>query len=240
VKKNNTHTYIINLIVWILGIIKAFSQSNSIPDQPKQLRSLPDNFKENYNGQEFDYIEHISFLDRLKAWFIDLLSSWFDSGSRDAENIFQNIKYTFYFLVIGAVIYYVAKLIVNKEGRWLFSKNPENNNDIDLEEVQNIKEEDFKNLITEAEALNDYRSAIKYYYLFLLKKMDLAEVIKYDSQKTSHDYLLQLEGKPYYTNFSKSAYYYTYIWYGEFEIDMEGYRKASSSFVELLNQFNNE
>jgi len=238
VKKFNI--YISNLIVWSLGILAGFSQSNTIPNKPEQLRSLPNNFKDAYKGDEYNYIEHISFLDRLKIWFIDLLSRWFSLGSENAQNTFQTIKFIFFFLVIATAIYLLVKLIVNKQGRWLFGKNPESKTDIDYDEVQNIKEDDFKKLISESEASNDYRSAIKYYYLFLLKKMDNVEVITYDSQKTSHDYLLQLEGKPYYSDFSKSAYYYTYIWYGEFEIDYEGYQKASSSFVKLINQFNND
>lgn len=238
-KKNKLLTYIILLLTWFLGTINFFGHSNKVPNRPNKLRVLPGDFKYDYRGDAYDYIEHISFIDRLKAWFINVLSRWFSVGNSNISNTLQAIKFVFYFLIIAAVIYYLVKLIVNKEGRWLFSKKPENNKDIDFDEVQNIKEEDFKSLITGAENVSDYRSAIKYQYLFLLKKMDLAEVIAYDSQKTSHDYLLKLEGSSYYKDFSKSAYYYTYIWYGEFEIDNTSYKKASSSFVKLLNQFSN-
>lgn len=239
-KNNNKHNYVSFLVTIALPFAKAYSQIDSSTQKPKSLRSLPIDFKESYNSKEYDYAEHVSFLDKLKAWFIDLLARSFNFGSSKAYTTFLYLKYLLLFLIVGAAIYYLVKSIINKEGRWLFGKKHQNTNAVDLDEVQNIKEEDFKKLITESENSENYRLAIKYQYLFLLKKMDRSEIISYDSQKTSHDYLLQLEGKPHYTNFSKSAYYFTYIWYGEFEIDATAYQKAASSFVTLQNQFNND
>lgn len=240
-KNNNKHNCVSFLVTITLPFTVMYSQINRSTHKPKSLRSLPVDFKESYNNKEYDYVQHISFWDKLKAWFLDLLTRSLNLGSSRAYTTFEYIKYVLLFLILGTAIYYLVKLIVNKEGRWLFGKKHQNsNNTVDLDEVQNIKEEDFKKLIAESENSGNYRLAIKYQYLFLLKKMDSSEIISYDSQKTSHDYLLQLEGKSYYTNFSKSAYYFTYIWYGEFEIDAIAYQKAASSFVTLQNQFNND
>jgi len=211
-----------------------------VANVPEKLRTLSENFKEAYTSDAYDYVEHISFWDRFKAWFIDFLVRWFDFNKANTVDVFQRLKLIFYFLVIAVVLYFIVKLILNKEVRWLFGKQTEAKKDIDLDEIKFIAEDDFKKLIIDAETIQDYRSAIKYYYLFLLKKMDKADQIKYDPQKTSHDYLLYLEGAKHYNTFSKAAYYYTYIWYGEFEINEKEYKTASSVFVELLKQFGNE
>ena len=239
-RKSNINSYLLTIIVILLGGFNAVGQDKPIPESPENLRTLPVNFKDDYTGEKYNYTEHLSFLDRLKAWFIDFISSWFNLGSKNAYTTFQTLKFIFYLAIIIAVIYYLVKLLVNKEGRWLFGKNPETNQEINLEEVQNIKEADFKELIQNAEIEEDYRSAVKFYYLLVLKKMDIAEKINYDSQKTTHDYLLHLEGTNYHKPFSKIAYYFTYIWYGEFNIDKNEYHTATTTFVELLNQFNND
>lgn len=238
---NNKKNSVLNFVaVVLLPLVTAIGQTDQVVVKPKKLRQLPADFKKAYEGKEYDYMEYISFLDKLKAWFIDLLSRMFSMGNTRAYETLNFIKYLLFFLVIGAVIYYVAKLIVNKEGRWLFSRKNQEFSEVDLDEVQDIAESDFKKLITTAENDTNYRLAIKYQYLFLLKKMDASAVISFDPQKTSHDYLLHLEGNTYYNDFSRCAYYYTYIWYGEFEIDTTTYHKAATSFVSLQNQFTND
>lgn len=239
-KIHKLNTYIFTFFVSILFSLKHYSQSVQVPKAPEKLRKLPTDYQEKYQTNEFDYTEHISFLDRFKAKLFDLLSRWFSVGNKDVAQSFENLKLIFYFVVIIGAIYLIVKLLINKEGRWLFSRNPEKEPTVDFDEIKNIKEEDLKKLIFESENELNYRLAIKYYYLYLLKKMDEAVIISYDPQKTSHDYSLHLEGTTYYHNFSKCAYYYTYIWYGEFAINEVDYKKASSSFVKLLNQFNDE
>lgn len=238
---NNKKNRVLNFVaVVLLPLVTAIGQTDQSVLKPEKLRQLPDDFKKAYSGKEYDYVVQVSFLDKLKAWFIDLLSRMFNVGDTKAYETLTYLKYLLFFLVIGAAIYYIVKLILNKEGRWLFSRKSQELTEVDLDEVQHIAEADFKKLITTAENDGNYRLAIKYQYLFLLKKMDTSAVISFDSQKTSHDYLLHLEGTAYYTNFSKCAYYYTYIWYGAFEIDTTTYHKAATSFVTLQNQCTND
>ncbi len=237
---NNITKHIYFLFFSILFSIESFA-CNVLSVVPESIRTLPKDFKEKYKGDEFNYEESVSVTDRLFEAFLEFFIRLFSIESQQGNNdLRKKIEFVFYLLIIAFVGYLIAKLALNKEVRWLFGKQPEVNKGIDIEEIQNIDEKDFKKLIKESEAEKDYRSAIKYYYFFLLKKMDIAEKIRYDSQKTTHDYSLELEGTDSYKLFSKAAYYYTYIWYGEFEIDANEYQTASSSFVELLKQFNNE
>ena len=48
-------------------------------------------------------------------------------------------------------------------------------------------------LISEAESNNNYRLAIRYYYLWLLKGLSEKEIIDYDPEKTNSDYQYEIK-----------------------------------------------
>lgn len=129
---------------------------------------------------------------------------------------------------------------MNDEIRWIFGKKKEQSSAIEFGIEENIQQADFKTLISNAESKNNYRLAIKYYFLFVLKKLDDKNLINYDPQKTAHDYQLELEETTYTSEFNKVAYYYTYIWYGEFEIDDKEYATTSTVYVQLLKHLGHE
>ncbi len=219
------------------GIEISNAQEKEVPDIPKEITVLPNSFKNDYTGKAYDYIETTSLLARFKNWFIDVISGWFRIENESAGNIFTVLQYLFWIFVILLVIYLIVKIILNKEIRWIFKRTKEDAQHLNFDIGDNISEVDFKNLISEAVASKDYRYAIRYYYLFLLKKLDQFDVIVYDAQKTTYDYQIEVEGSKYASGFSRATYYYTYIWYGEFSIDEHEYVQTSSVYDQLLKQF---
>lgn len=222
---------------FLLSMVTSNAQEKQVPDAPDEVRILPNSFKENYTGSAYDYVETTSTIDRLSNWFKDLLSSSLSVESESAGNILNGLQYLFWFAVILLVVYLVVKIILNKEIRWIFKRNKEEAQSLNFDIGENISEVDFSTLISDAVSDKEYRSAIRYYYLFLLKKLDQFDVINYDAQKTTFDYQTEVEGSKYASGFSKATYYYTYIWYGEFDIDEGEYKKTSFVYDELLKQF---
>lgn len=220
-----------------MGMLTLSAQEKEVPDKPQEVRVLPNSFKDSYSGKAYDYVETLSYGARFNNWLKDLLSSWLKVEDKSAVNIISFFKYLFWTLVILLVIYLIVKIILNKEIRWIFRKNKEEAQNLNFDFEQNISEVNFDQLISEAVSNNDYRLAIRYYYLFVLKKLDQFNVINYDPQKTTYDYQVETEGSKYASDFSKATYYYTYIWYGEFPIDENDYTKTSSVYHELLKQF---
>ncbi len=216
-----------------------FGQENIVPNAPEEVRRLPNSFKEEYKGADYNYEETISWIDRFKAWLSDLLMNWFSVKDEGARNIIDNLKLLFFILIIAAVVYIIVRVILNKEGRWFFRKKKEEANELNYEIGENIQEVNFEVLIQEALINKDYRLAVRYNYLLLLKKLDQNNIITYDSQKTSYDYQVALEGTSYATGFNKATYYFTYIWYGEFSIDKTEYETASSVYAQILKSFKN-
>lgn len=117
----------------------------------------------------------------------------------------------------------------------MFGKSSDKNI-IPVTDVENnIHVVDFKTLIKNAERNNNYRLAVRYYYLWLLKSMTSAEIIEYDVEKTNSDYHNEITTKTIKQEFSYTSYLYNYIWYGEFDVNQEQFSKAKHAFVNLLN-----
>jgi len=224
---------------FIAKLVPTFAQEIEVKDLPDEVRQLPNSFKEKYQGSAYNYESSVSWLDKAKAWFIDLLDRWFRVNSKKGASILENLETIFYILVLLGVVYIIVKMVLNKEGRWLFRRKKEKANTLEFEITENIQQVNFENLIQEAVQNKEYRLAIRYNYLLLLKKLDQYKIITYDPQKTTYDYSLDLEGTAHSKGFNKATYYYTYIWYGEFSIDAEEYTTASLVYAQILKSFKN-
>ncbi len=213
---------------------------DSIPLDDSQIapRHFED-LKEKFQGEEFIYersIENSGLWTRFKQWLNDLIRELFNLSSEG-----QASKVTDFALKIGGVIifllviYFIFKAVINDEGTWVFGKSSEKNI-IPVSDIENnIHRTDFKQLIAEAEQDKNYRLAIRYYYLWLLKALTNAEIIAYDVEKTNSDYYNEIVSKPLKNEFSYTSYLYNYIWYGEFDVNQSQFNKAKSAFIKFLN-----
>jgi hypothetical protein len=124
---------------------------------------------------------------------------------------------------------------MNDEGSWVFGKSSDKNIIPVTDIEQNLSITDFDKLTKDAEKNNEHRLAIRYYYLWLLKKLAIAEIIEYDVEKTNSDYQNEITSKDLKDDFSYTSYLYNYIWYGEFDVNEQQYDKAKNAFTNLLN-----
>lgn len=203
--------------------------------ETRQFRDLNDA----YSGEEFIYErnkENSGWWTRFKQWLSDIFSDWFDiKNSDEASNI------TDLMLQIGAVVifllvaYFIFKAVMNDEGNWIFGKSSDKNI-IPVTDIEsNLSITDFKKLTEEAENSEQYRLAIRYYYLWLLKNLTNAEVIDYDVEKTNSDYYNEISSEDIKKQFSYTSYLYNYIWYGEFEVSKTDFDKAKKAFINFIN-----
>ena len=110
------------IIFVFAGIIVGNAQQmKEVPDVPEEIRELPESFKEDYTGDAYNYVESISFFSRMKAWILEHIMSWLNVSNAAADNIIGVLKIIFYLIIIG-VILYIIKLVLAKEGRWIFKK----------------------------------------------------------------------------------------------------------------------
>jgi len=198
-----------------------------------------DDFKKKYTDKEFiyEYDKNKSgWWTRLKIWLNDFLNRLFDF-----KNEKQSSKYTAWSLRIASIIlvllvvYFIFKVIINDEGKWVFGK-PSDKNLIPINVTENnIQETNFITLIIKAENNNNYRLAIRYYYLWVIKQLAHAHIIDFHVEKTNSDYQDEITSKDLKKQFSYTSYLYNYIWYGEFKVNALEFEKAKKAFNKLIN-----
>ena len=137
-------------------------------------------------------------------------------------------------IVFLLVAFFIFKAVMNDEGQWVFGRSSDKNV-IPVTDVEgNLDIVDFDKLTQEAEANEEFRLAIRYYYLWLLKGLSQAEIIAYDNEKTNSDYVNEIQSETIKKEFAYTSYLYNYIWYGEFNVSDQDYRKAKHAFVKFL------
>jgi len=123
---------------------------------------------------------------------------------------------------------------MNGEGRWVFGKSSDKKV-INYDEIEkNLHLVDFEKLIKEATKSGENRLLIRYYYLWLLKKLSEKELIDWDVEKTNSDYLYEIKSEKLRDEFAYLSYLYNYIWYGEFVLEEKTLAKSVKSFEKTI------
>jgi len=106
------------------------------------------------------------------------------------------------------------------------------------------KEGDADNIFTanlqeaagKAVAKGDYRLAIRFLYLQLLKTFSENGLISYGTDITNSEYLAQLYSRPWYRDFFNVTRSYEYAWYGEMPVNIQQYESVVTDFSSLYQK----
>ncbi|MDQ6610593.1 MAG: hypothetical protein M3Y85_12315 [Bacteroidota bacterium] len=145
---------------------------------------------------------------------------------------FNNLFWLFIILsFITVVIWYLMSSNIQ-----LFRKASKN---IFVEEesdrIEDIFSLNFDNEIARSSASKNYRLAVRFWYLYMLKQLSEKNLINYSNEKTNSDYLNTLSGGVYYKDFFKLTRNFEYIWYGQFPLSEEGYSLLQKEFASFKN-----
>lgn len=221
-----------------IAINQVLQDSVYIDVDPIEKRHFED-LKDKYSGNDFIYertANNSGWWTRFKQWLSDFIKNIFDINSdAKASDVTDIAIKVFYVVIFILVVFFIVKAIINKEGKWVFGKSSDKSI-IPVTDIEsNIYEADFKSLIASAERDNNYRLAVRYYYLLLLKNLSQAGIIEYDVEKTNSDYHYEINSEALKKEFSYTSYLYNYIWYGEFDIDNNQFQKAKTAFNQFLD-----
>ena len=97
------------------------------------------------------------------------------------------------------------------------------------EDGENIHDIDFDKLIRQSAAQGNYRLAVRFWYLSMLKVLSDAQLIKWQISKTNYDYYYEIK-QPLRTDFLALTTTFENSWYGNHNLSEEGYEQAASSF----------
>ena len=222
-----------------LGISFGFSQvqNDSAAFQPRKFENL----KGKYSDSDFNYVEKPTKVDRT-AWdrFWDAVGRFFSNlfdfgdGAKALSGV-EILMKVIAILIILFVVYLIVKIIINKEGGWIFGKSAKK---ITVSEIteEDIHLLDFNTIITKAKNEKNYRLATRYYYLWLLKSFSDRNIIEWDIEKTNGDYINEISNVELKSEFQFLSYVYEYSWYGEFDLTQTDFEKTETAFLKLITK----
>lgn len=208
-------------------------------DSQVEKVTLDENKIKEFKGDEdFNYQEVVpeeNVWTQFKAWLSNLWRSFINS-------IFGVDEAVGFWAILIELLPYIGMIILIALLVWIFTKidsgtllgeriNAPGILLSDDEEL--IKNQDLESLITKALSENNYRLAIRYYYLLILQLMSNKDLINWQVQKTNNDYIFEIKDQETRDRFKKATDLYDYIWYGNFEVDETAFAKAETPFKTL-------
>ncbi len=200
------------------------------------LRTLDENLTQKYQGKEFDYDirdgESQNFLARFLNWVMNGLRNVF--GIDIPPGITKILEYLIYGLMAALAIYLLIRFLTGENASAIFRKKEAATINLNLAE-EHIENLDLDALINDAIQQKNYRLAIRYQYLKVLKTLSQHQIIEWHYEKTNQDYEKEIEAPKIRLLFKDVSYLYDHIWYGEQEIDDLKYQAAEIKFININN-----
>lgn len=209
-----------------------YRADSMLAEHPVTQNTLyPKKFKENipsrYKGKDFDYTTvkpRMSFWEKLMQKVYKIIEAIFgETVFRKSGNVAGMLIRLFAILLVGFLLYFIIRYLIGKEGNFLFGKRNKKVEIRDEELHENIHEINFPESILQFEKSGDFRSAVRYQFLFILKKLSDKKLISWNPEKTNKDYVAELKAPHLKDEFYKLSYIFEYVWYGEFSINEESY-----------------
>ncbi|TXF76311.1 DUF4129 domain-containing protein [Chryseobacterium sp.] len=198
---------------------------------PKQFK---EKFRSQYRGAEFDYTTikpRESFIEKIKKFIRKIVEAIFgniDPGK--TVSLTENIIRFFAVIIIGFVLYFLVRFLIGKNGNYFFRKKKGKIKIDDRDLHENIHEINFPETIDSFERQKDYRSAVRYRFLSVLKMLADKKLIAWNPEKTNKDYAEELKDIRIKNDFRDLVYIFDYVWYGEFVIDEVNYNYFKEQF----------
>lgn len=135
-------------------------------------------------------------------------------------------------LIVALIIYLFVKQMRNGD---IQVKPISDDTVYTLEEIEeNLPETDLEKYLRLALEAEDYKAAVRIYYLAIIQSLSKKNHIEWHREKTNYDYILELSGNSYFRIFSKLTLTFEIIWYGDADVTKQTYDSLSPNFSSTL------
>lgn len=187
--------------------------------------------------QEFDYRQQTveyepSWVERVVSWLYRTLARFFEAivGVENASAIMQFLVQALPYIIGLLFLYLIIKFFVERSTTDFISTAKNRKFNVGSEEEELIKNTDLDRLLKDAIAANNYREAVRYYYLIALKKLDAANIILWEQQKTNEDFIREITSFELKDAFTENTRLYDFVWYGDFSLTRDEFEQAEKDF----------
>lgn len=96
-----------------------------------------------------------------------------------------------------------------------------------------VEEMNFRPKMEEAEEEKNYRLALRYFYLQVLKLLSQQSLIKYERGKPNAAYVNEIRHHKWGEIFKELTHHYDYAWYGNYPVEASEYYRLKDKFNAL-------
>ncbi|WP_432410809.1 DUF4129 domain-containing protein [Rasiella sp. SM2506] len=219
-----------------------YSQKTPLSLNKDKLEDYKNNPDFNYQPPE----ETDNWWKQFTSWIGDLISRFFrwlgNVWSSFWEWVLPNgqgsalwgfVIHVLPYIIVAALVGFIVWLFFKLNPGAKLMKSKAKGDVFFTEDEEIIKTRDIQKLIDNALLQHNYRLAVRYYYLLILKRLTDAELIEYEFDKTNSDYFDEVTSEKLNSGFRKATNIYEYIWYGNFTVTESDFNKAQSIFTNL-------
>lgn len=192
-----------------------------------------------YDDDEYQYTEQKSssnIFERLKNWLAEFIRDLFNIKNNDsAQRIVNFLEVAFYVVVIVLVAFFIIKAIRKRQFKAPIDATEEIIDDAAISIAQVMKEDNFALKIQQLESAEQYRYAIRYYFIWLLKSLKEKNIIQFSNEKTAEDYIPEIQDPIMKQSYKYASCLYNYIWFGKFDINESQYAQYAAVFQKLID-----
>lgn len=160
---------------------------------------------------------------RFMRWLGRKLNDIF--GSKAGNAVFDNLHWIMLGIAVIVVLWFLRRHLF----AGVFGLGPKQARLV-TEIEENIEELDLDALLREAEKSRDWRMALRYQWLKVLRKLVDDGRIKWQPRFTDADYLSQLKEPALRATFSELSFLFKWVWYGDAPMDAERYQRMRPAF----------
>ena len=153
------------------------------------------------------------------------------SGPSNLSGFMQFLVYLGYAVIIAVVIFIVYKLILNYNGNEEGAVVEMNFDDVPPSEIPKTE---LERRLEEALAREDYREAVRIYFIFIIKDLSMKNWITWERKKTNMSYLIEMRSKSQFNLFNETVSIYDIVWYGNYTITKTNFHEVEPKFKQLL------
>ncbi|MBN2612009.1 MAG: hypothetical protein JXB00_10680 [Bacteroidales bacterium] len=199
---------------------------------------VPDStfLKEYLNNKDYRYEDASNVTGELSFWF----RFW-----RRLGKYFEKISFlfgaapVFYTIVLACLVVFFLLVLFTKTKLSGIFFHQKNISQIEFSEVEDeTNDKDIDSLIAAEIANQNFRAAIRFMFIRLLRILESRNFISMSKGKTNFDYQSELKGLAFFDDFTGALMAYEYAWYGNFEVDRAGFESLSQSFNNVYKQLN--
>jgi hypothetical protein len=140
------------------------------------------------------------------------------------------LKIVSYVIIVAIVVFLLYYVVKNISFGSKINRMSVQANDVD-QRVDNIAEIDIEGLLEQARSAGNFKLAVRFYYLSILKRLNDSGMIVWKRDKTNRDYLYELFSRNYYfEEIKRLTHSYEEVWYGEHTLTRESFQLLTTDF----------